>query len=420
MLALEARQRKEREISMKYTEVMIRYGELSTKGKNKKYFINRLGQNVRNALAEFNQLEVKWQRDRMHVELNGDDSEAVIERLKQVFGIQTMSPVLKVEKSLDAAKKAVVEMVKSQYKEGVSFKINTRRADHEWEYDTNDLNQLLGSAVVEAFPNIEVKMKEPDIKVRVEVRLNGIYLSVETINGAGGMPVGTAGKGMLMLSGGIDSPVAGFLSMKRGVDIEAVHFHSPPYTSPQALQKAKDLAEKLTRYSGSVQFIEVPFTEIQEEIKNKIPEGYIMTVTRRMMLRLTDLIREKRQGLAIMNGESLGQVASQTMESMLAINDVTTTPILRPLVSMDKNEIIDIAHEIDTFDLSVLPYEDCCTIFTPPKPKTRPTVENVREYEKAMDIDGLIERAMDGLKVEKIKPGSTQTERQKESFQELL
>lgn len=405
---------------MQYTEVMIRYGELSTKGKNKKYFINRLGQNVQNALTEFENLTVKWQRDRMHVELNGENSDEVISRLKQVFGIQTMSPVLKVEKSLEAAKKAVVEMVKSQYKEGASFKINTRRADHDWEYDTNDLNQMLGAAVVEAIPEIEVKMKQPDITVRVEVRQQGIYLSVETIPASGGMPVGTAGKGMLMLSGGIDSPVAGYLSMKRGIDVEAVHFHSPPYTSPQALQKAKDLAAKLARYSGSVQFIEVPFTEIQEEIKNKIPEGYIMTVTRRMMLRLTDIIREKRQGLGIMNGESLGQVASQTMESMLAINDVTTTPIIRPLVSMDKTEIIDIAHEIDTFDLSVLPYEDCCTIFTPPKPKTRPDVEKVREYEKAMDVEGLIERALAGLRVDKIKPGSTQTDKEKESFQELL
>lgn len=405
---------------MQYTEVMIRYGELSTKGKNKKYFINRLGQNVQNALTEFENLTVKWQRDRMHVELNGENSDEVISRLKQVFGIQTMSPVLKVEKSLEAAKKAVVEMVKSQYKEGTSFKINTRRADHDWEYDTNDLNQMLGAAVVEAIPEIEVKMKQPDITVRVEVRQQGIYLSVETIPASGGMPVGTAGKGMLMLSGGIDSPVAGYLSMKRGIDVEAVHFHSPPYTSPQALQKAKDLAAKLARYSGSVQFIEVPFTEIQEEIKNKIPEGYIMTVTRRMMLRLTDIIREKRQGLGIMNGESLGQVASQTMESMLAINDVTTTPIIRPLVSMDKTEIIDIAHEIDTFDLSVLPYEDCCTIFTPPKPKTRPDVEKVREYEKAMDVEGLIERALAGLRVDKIKPGSTQTDKEKESFQELL
>lgn len=405
---------------MQVSEVMIRYGELSTKGKNKKYFINRLGENVKEALDEFENVKVKWQRDRMHVELNGENGEEIITRLKDVFGIQTMSPVLKVEKSLEAAKKAVVQMVSNQYKKGATFKINTRRADHDWLYDTMKLNKELGTAVTEALPEIKAKMKKPDIIVRVEVRLHGIYLSVETIEGAGGMPVGTAGKGMLMLSGGIDSPVAGYLSMKRGIKVEAVHFHSPPYTSPQALQKARDLAAKLARYSGSVQFIEVPFTEIQESIKQLIPEGYIMTVTRRMMLRLADSIREKRQALAIMNGESLGQVASQTMESMAAINDVTTTPILRPLISMDKNEIISIAHEINTFELSILPYEDCCTIFTPPKPKTQPRVEKVREYESALDIEGLISRALEGLKMDKVNVAALQESIENKEFQELF
>lgn len=405
---------------MHVSEVMIRYGELSTKGKNKKYFINRLGENVKEALNEFENVKVKWQRDRMHVELNGENGEEIITRLKDVFGIQTMSPVLKVEKSLEKAKKAVVQMVRGQYKKGASFKINTRRADHNWLYDTMELNKELGSAVTEAIPEIKAKMKDPDIIVRVEVRLHGIYLSVETIEGAGGMPVGTAGKGMLMLSGGIDSPVAGYLSMKRGIKVEAVHFHSPPYTSPQALQKARDLAAKLARYSGSVQFIEVPFTEIQEAIKQHIPEGYIMTVTRRMMLRLADSIREKRQALAIMNGESLGQVASQTMESMAAINDVTTTPILRPLISMDKNEIISIAHEINTFELSILPYEDCCTIFTPPKPKTQPRVEKVREYESALDTEGLISRALEGLKIDKVNVAALQETIENKEFQELF
>lgn len=405
---------------MQVSEVMIRYGELSTKGKNKKYFINRLGENVKEALNEFENVKVKWQRDRMHVELNGENGEEIITRLKDVFGIQTMSPVLKVEKSLEKVKKAVVQMVRGQYKKGASFKINTRRADHNWLYDTMELNKELGSAVTEAIPEIKAKMKDPDIIVRVEVRLHGIYLSVETIEGAGGMPVGTAGKGMLMLSGGIDSPVAGYLSMKRGIKVEAVHFHSPPYTSPQALQKARDLAAKLARYSGSVQFIEVPFTEIQEAIKQHIPEGYIMTVTRRMMLRLADSIREKRQALAIMNGESLGQVASQTMESMAAINDVTTTPILRPLISMDKNEIISIAHEINTFELSILPYEDCCTIFTPPKPKTQPRVEKVREYESALDTEGLISRALEGLKIDKVNVAALQETIENKEFQELF
>lgn len=223
-----------------------------------------------------------------------------------------------------------------------------------------------------------------------------------------------------MLSGGIDSPVAGYLSMKRGIEVEAVHFASPPYTSPKALQKAKDLTAKLARYSGQVPFIEVPFTEIQEQIKKNIPEGYIMTVTRRMMLRLTDRIRQQRGGLAIMNGESLGQVASQTLESMLAINEVTTTPILRPLVAMDKTEIVDIAKEIDTYELSILPFEDCCTIFTPPRPKTKPNLQRVIEYEKALDVEKLIEQALSDLKIEVIGSDSTNSQTNEEMFEDLL
>lgn len=406
---------------MKPTQIMIRYGELSTKGKNINFFIDTLGRNVKNALAgSFPQAETSWFRDRMYVELNGESADDVIERLKDIFGIQTMSPVLQVEKSLAAAEKGAIEIVRPFVEAGKSFKINTKRAVHEFEYDTMDLNRMLGAAVAEAFPELEVKMDEPDLTVRTEVRADGIYLSVATIQGPGGLPVGTAGKGMLMLSGGIDSPVAGYLSMKRGIDVEAVHFASPPYTSPQALQKAKDLAAKLARYSGKVTFIDVPFTEIQEQIKKEIPEGYIMTVTRRMMMILTDLIREQRKGLAIMNGESLGQVASQTLESMYAINEVTSTPILRPLVAMDKTEIVEIAQKIDTFDLSVLPYEDCCTIFTPPRPKTKPDAERVIEYEKALDVDGLIKRAMDGLKIETIGPETSALEQEEELFEGLL
>lgn len=356
----------------------------------------------------------------MYVELNGEDSDEVVARLKDIFGIQTISPVLQVEKSLEAAKEGAIEIVRPFVQDSKSFKINTKRADHDFEYDTMELNRMLGSAVATEFPELAVQMEEPDLTVRTEVRADGIYLSVETIQASGGLPVGTAGKGMLMLSGGIDSPVAGYLSMKRGIDVEAVHFASPPYTSPQALQKAKDLAGKLARYSGQVTFIEVPFTEIQEQIKKDIPEGYIMTVTRRIMMILTDLIREQRNGLALMNGESLGQVASQTLESMYAINAVTSTPILRPLVAMDKTEIVDIAKDIDTFDLSILPYEDCCTIFTPPRPKTKPNLEKVIEYEKALDMDGLIQRAMDGLVIETIGPESSNLEKEEAIFEGLL
>ena len=216
--------------------------------------------------------------------------------------------------------------------------------------------------------------------------------------------MGSSGKGMLMLSGGIDSPVAGYLALKRGVDIEAVHFASPPYTSPGALKKAQDLTRKLTKFGGNIQFIEVPFTEIQEEIKAKAPEAYLMTLTRRFMMRITDRIREVRNGLIIINGESLGQVASQTLESMQTINAVTSTPIIRPVVTMDKLEIIDIAQEIDTFEISIQPFEDCCTIFAPDRPKTNPKIENAEQYEKRMDVEGLVERAVAGIMITEITP----------------
>ncbi len=405
---------------MLYNEVMIRYGELSTKGKNKKAFINRLAQNVKAALHDFEEIKIHADRDRMHLILNGADSDVVMERLTFIFGIQNFSPVMRLERDMEIVKKTAVEMVREQYSEGKTFKISTRRADHDFELDTNEMNQLLGGEVLKNIEGIKVQVKKPDINLRVEVRLNGIFLSCQTVQGAGGLPVGTSGKGMLMLSGGIDSPVAGYLAMKRGVEVEAVHFHSPPYTSPRALQKAKDLTAKIAAFSGTIQFIEVPFTEIQEEIKKSVPEGYLMTVTRRMMMRLTDKIREQRKGLAIFNGESLGQVASQTMHSMIAINDVTTTPVLRPVISMDKNEIIDIAKTIDTFELSIQPFEDCCTIFAPPSPKTKPDLDKAREYESRLDIVGLIERAMANLSVSKINVGQTLEEQQKEIYSDLL
>ena len=222
--------------------------------------------------------------------------------------------------------------------------------------------------------------------------------------------MGSSGKGMLMLSGGIDSPVAGYLALKRGVDIEAVHFASPPYTSPGALKKAHDLTRKLTKFGGNIQFIEVPFTEIQEEIKAKAPEAYLMTLTRRFMMRITDRIREVRNGLVIINGESLGQVASQTLESMQTINAVTSTPVIRPVVTMDKLEIIDIAQEIDTFEISIQPFEDCCTIFAPDRPKTNPKIENAEQYEKRMDVEGLVERAVAGIMITEITPQAKKDE----------
>lgn len=393
---------------MQYSEIMVRYGELSTKGKNRRSFIMRLAHNVRGALAEFPNLKIHADRDRMHILLNGEDSHLVLPILEKVFGIQTFSPSIQVDKNLDALKQMTQQIMQEIYTGKETFKITAKRSDHNFELDSHEIQQYLGDAVMDDCPEIRAQMKHPDINLRVEIRRDSAYLSYETIKGAGGLPVGTSGRGMLMLSGGIDSPVAGYLAMKRGVEIEAVHFASPPYTSEQALRKAKDLTEKLTPYVGCIQFIEVPFTEIQEEIKKHSPQGYWMTLTRRMMLRITDAIREMRHGLVIVNGESLGQVASQTLHSMVAINEVTATLIIRPVVTMDKTEIIELAEKIDTFQIAIQPFEDCCTIFAPPQPKTRPKLDKVLELEERFDIEGLMARCLAGIKIEEITPEKTE------------
>ncbi len=405
---------------MKYTEIMVRYGELSTKGKNRKDFVSQLGKNTRAVLKGFPEVVVKAQRDRMHVALNGADDLKVIAKLKGVFGIENFYPSIKLEKNMDVIKKTALEMVQQQFKSGKTFKINTRRQDKSFQYHTDQINNMLGDFILENVPGISVDVKNPDIAVRVEIRQNGAFLSSELIHGAGGLPVGTGGRATMMLSGGIDSPVATYMAMKRGVRIDMIHFYSPPYTSEQALAKAKQLTSVLAGYSGSIQFIQVPFTKIQETIKEKVPEGYLMTIQRRMMLRLAAKITTDRHCTGVFTGEALGQVASQTLESMMAINDVTNLPVLRPLVSMDKTEIIKIAEKIGTYDLSILPYEDCCTIFTPPSPKTKPNLEKSRKFEKYIDVDGLMKNALENIKITNIKPDENFLNSQQDVFAELL
>ena len=389
---------------MKYTEIMVRYGELSTKGKNRKDFIGRLAGNVTKVLREFPQVEIHPRHDRMHIVLNDAPFEEVDQRLKKVFGIQTYSPTIKVEKTLAEIEKTALALMKETFKKGMTFKVNTKRSDHQFLYDTNELNKMVGDYLFSHMDDLKVEMKHPDIVLRIEVRKDAVYISNQLLHGAGGMPVGTGGRAVMMLSGGIDSPVASYLALKRGVDIDMVHFYSPPYTTEKALNKAKELTGILANYAGKINFIAVPFAEIQETIKEKIPEGYLMTVQRRFMLQLADKIRAKRRGLAIFNGESVGQVASQTLESMAAINDVTTTPVIRPVATMDKTEIINLAEEIGTFDLSIQPFEDCCTIFAPPRPKTKPKIEKAREFENRLDVADLIERALAGIQVTSIYP----------------
>ena len=384
------------------TRILIRYGELSTKGRNKKMFTQKLASNIKKALVDFPQVKVIPDYDFMYLDLHEAPEEAVIEKVKPIFGIQSISPVYIVEKEMEVAKKVVLDLLSQEDLEGKTFKIMTRRSDHTFEMDTNQINLFLGDAVLEAFPDIKVQLKQPDITVRIDVRREHLMVSLKTIQGAGGLPVGTSGRVMLMLSGGIDSPVAGYLAMKRGMEIQCVHFASPPYTSPQALEKTKLLAAKIARFGGSIQFLTVPFSRIQEEIKKSVPEAYLMTIMRRFMLRITDQLRENARALAIANGESVGQVASQTLDSMMAINDVTNTPIIRPVATMDKLDIIKVAEEIDTFDLSIQPFEDCCTVFAPPSPKTKPKLEKARQYEARLDVEGLIKEAVEGTVIEEI------------------
>ena len=384
------------------TRILIRYGELSTKGRNKKMFTQKLASNIKKALVDFPQVKVIPDYDFMYLDLHEAPEEAVIEKVKPIFGIQSISPVYIIEKDMEVAKKVVLDLLSQEDLEGKTFKIMTKRSDHTFEMDTNQINLFLGDAVLEAFPDIKVQLKQPDITVRIDVRREHLMVSLKTIPGAGGLPVGTSGRVMLMLSGGIDSPVAGYLAMKRGMEIQCVHFASPPYTSPQALEKTKLLAAKIARFGGSIQFLTVPFSRIQEEIKKSVPEAYLMTIMRRFMLRITDELRKNVKALAIANGESVGQVASQTLESMVAINDVTNTPIIRPVATMDKLDIIKVAEEIDTFELSIQPFEDCCTVFAPPSPKTKPKLEKARQYEARLDVEGLIKEAVEGTVIEEI------------------
>ncbi len=401
---------------MNYDRILIRYGELSTKGRNRKGFIDKLRRNIKMVLKDFPKIKIELRRERMYVLLNGENEDEIIKRLKGVFGIQSFSPAIKTVKEIEQIKVDALALFKNEYEEGKTFKISTKRADKSFPLDTNEINHALGGHLLINMTGLKVNVKKPDINVQIEIREDAAYISCETIKGAGGFPVGSSGKAMLMLSGGIDSPVAGFFAMKRGLDIEAVHFHSPPFTSERSKQKVIDLTEKLAAICGEIKLHVVPFTEIQQVIGKQIPENYSMTTTRRLMLRITDEIREDRKGLAIITGESLGQVASQTLESMYAINDVTSTPIIRPLITMDKTEIIDISMKIDTYDISNRPYEDCCTVFVPSSPKTKPKKEKVQHYESYIDFQPLIAKAVENVETIVIKQGATK----KEEFGDLF
>lgn len=383
---------------MKFDHILVRYGELTLKSGNRNTFVNQLKRNIKYALIPLEGYKVLANRDRMYVEVTEDaDVEEIMRRISKVFGVHSVSPVVKVEKDIKAIKEAAVVLAKDIDEPGKTFKVDAKRSDKGFPYETFDLQQILGGEILNHIEHLTVKVKDPDYKLLVEIRRDAAYLYSRVIKGAGGLPVGTGGKTLLMLSGGIDSPVAGIEVMRRGVTIEAIHFHSPPFTSEEAKQKVIDLTQIMAETAGEIKLHLVPFTDIQKMIHKTVPENLTMTSTRRMMMRIADQFARQIDAKALVNGENLGQVASQTLGSMYAINAVTNLPILRPLLTYDKEEIVIKAKEIGTYETSILPFEDCCTIFTPKNPKTNPRLDKVESFESKVDFDAMIEKAIEGI-----------------------
>lgn len=386
---------------MQYDHILIRYGELGLKGKNIKRFIVRLQENIQHKLKAFPNVKVQRTQGRMFVLLNGHDPLPIIEKCKNIFGIQSLSLAIKVINEPEIIKEAALYALKNE--ENVqTFKVSVRRIDKSFPIGSQQMTQMLGGHLLANTDGYQVDVHQPELEIKVEIRNEATYITSSNVPGLGGLPVGTSGKSLLLLSGGIDSPVAGYLAMKRGVQIEAVHFHSPPFTSERAKQKVLDLAKQLTLYGNTVKVHVVPFTKLQQQIFRDIPDGYSMTVMRRMMLRICEKICEQTSILSLTTGENLGQVASQTMESMNVINEVTNYPVLRPLITMDKDDIVQLSRKINTYDISIRPYEDCCTIFVPKSPKTRPRRAKVNYLESKSDFIPLIEEAINGIEIIKI------------------
>lgn len=382
---------------MKYDHILVRYGELTLKGTNRKRFTNVLKENVIQSLRSLEGTRVKCERDRMFISLFEEANvNEVMNRLTKIFGIKSISPVFKTTQNLEDIKQLCVSLAKD-FAHGDTFKIDVKRVDKSFSLDTYQLQRELGGVILKSVDHLKVDVKRPTHNIKVEVRKEGVYIYTKVIDGAGGLPTGTGSKTLLQLSGGIDSPVAGMEMMKRGVKIEAIHFHSPPFTSEKAKDKVIELTRILSERVGPIKLHIVPFTALQKQINKSVHPRYTMTTTRRMMLRVTDIILERIGANAIVNGENLGQVASQTLKSMYAINDVTSTPILRPLISLDKEDIIKKAKEIGTFEVSIQPYEDCCTIFTPKNPVTEPDFDKVVKYESVFNFDDLVQEAADNV-----------------------
>jgi len=382
-----------------YDHIMVRFGELSTKGKNKKDFINALYLNIKHALKEFSGINIEKEYDHIYVILNGNDYSDIMLRLQDVSGIHSLSLVHKCPKEIDIIKADSLELIKRET--GRTFKVNCKRSDKAFYLISDEVIRTVAPVILKN-TSLKVDVHNPDISLNIEIRGEATYIYTHTFEGAGGYPLGVGGKAMLMLSGGIDSPVAAYLLMKRGVKVEAIHFASPPYTQVGVIYKLEDICEKLNRYQSQIRLNIIPFTKLQEAIYDNVPESYCITVMRRMMYRLASKLANRRNCPVIANGESVGQVASQTLQSMKVINEVTSIPVIRPCATLDKLEIIAISKKIDTYNISIRPFEDCCTIFTPKKPKTMPNFDSVVEFEKKFDYESLINECLDNIEVKYI------------------
>ena len=392
--------------------ILIKYGELSTKKDNINFFLKKLKENILYALNDL-EIEVTYDLGRMFIHTN-ENFDKVIKRVKNIFGIHEMSIGYVINSTdFDVVKDETLNLLKEH--EFTTFKVESKRSNKKLNTTSVELSKNLGAHILKNIKGLKVDVKNPEIVVNVEYRINNTLVYFEKMKGLGGYPVGTLGKGLLMLSGGIDSPVAGYLAMKRRVKIEAIYFESPPHTSIEAKNKVKSLAKKLAVYNNDIILHVINFTEIQETIYKNIPHEYLITIMRRMMYRISAILASKRNAKILINGESIGQVASQTLTSMSAINEVVNIPVIRPLACFDKLDIIDVAKRIDTYETSILPFEDCCTIFVPKHPVINPSKEKCHEYEELIPYKDLIYEAVKNHEIITIKAHEEESE-----FKDLL
>ena len=379
--------------------LLLKLGEIVLKGLNRKGFEQKLMGNIRRRLVPIGKFKVTCMQSTVYVEAleDGADMDAAFEAVQKIFGVVKISRAAACEKDKDAIARLAIDYLREDMLRARSFKVESKRSDKSFPLTSIQLSQYVGGELAEAYPNCAVDVHEPELIVNLEIRDLAAYVHAQPVNGAGGMPVGSNGVAVTLLSGGIDSPVSTYMIAKRGVRLIPVHFFSFPYTSQQAKEKVIELARLLTAWCGKMTLEVVPFTHIQEEIRDKCPEEYFTLIMRRFMMRIAERIALSNGARAIVTGENLGQVASQTMEAMASTQAVLKLPVLQPLIGMDKEEIVQMSRKIGTFDTSILPYEDCCTVFTPRHPRTRPTVAEVEKAESALEVDALVEEALQGI-----------------------